>query len=145
MTKQQKRKTWYVIFKVLSVIVSCAFPIWAIFVKFPVWRETHGDGRSFGVGAILMLFVVLVIFRKTVLKYFADKFNLQHAPPITVWVALLIVSYILIYIANFLRDFTLVLWMGTLGCGLGMVLTFFAENVFNKDDDDETKEIDDGQ
>lgn len=143
MTKEKKRKIWYVVFKALSILVSCALPIWAIWEKFPIWKQDHGAGRSIGVGAILVLFVVTIIFRKTVFKYFSDRFNLQHAPPITVWLALLVVSYILIYIADFLRDFTLVLWMGTLGCGIGMVLTYVAENVFNKEE--EKEEVTDGQ
>ena len=138
MKSDRKRKIIYIILKVLGVAVSCFFPIWAICEKFPLWRQYHGDGRSLGVGMILVLFVVTIIFRKAVFKYITDKFKLSHAPPIAIWLVLLIISYILIYIGNFLRDLTTVLWMGVVGCAIGTVITYIGENFFgnkeNKDD-----------
>lgn len=135
MTTDRKRKTLYLAFKALGVIISCFFPIWAICEKFPLWTETYGTGRSIGVGAILILFVTTIIFRKAVFKYITEKLKLNHAPPITIWLVLLIISYILIFIGNFLRDLTTILWMGILGCGLGTVLTYVGENFFGDKED----------
>jgi hypothetical protein len=136
MTVEKKRKILYLIFKIGAIIVSCFFPIWAVFEKFPIWREYYGEGRSIGVGAIIIMIVLAIIFRKSVFNYIADKFNLQHAPPIAIWLTLLIVSYILIFMGNFMRDLTVVLWMGAIGCGMGTVLTYIAENNFgNKEKD----------
>ena len=129
---EKKRKIFYILFKFLSVLVACLFPIWAVCEKFPVWTETYGSGRSTGVGAILILIVLAIVFRKAVFKYLSDKFKLQHAPPIFVWLVMLIVSYILIFISNFLRDLVTVLWMGVLGCAIGTLLTFIGENFFGK-------------
>ncbi len=138
MKSERKRKTIYVILKVLGVAISCFFPIWAILERFPLWKEHYGEGRSLSVGMILVLFVVAIIFRKAVFKYITDKFNLHHAPPIFIWLVLLIVAYILIFIGNFMRDLTTVLWMGALGCAIGTVITYIGENFFgnkeNKDD-----------
>ena len=137
MTVEKKRKIMYLTFKVFSVLVSCFFPIWAVCEKFPIWRDTYGDGRTLGVGAIIILAVVAIVFRKTVFNFLSDKLNLKHAPPIAIWLTLLIVSYILIYINNFMRDLTVVLWMGVVGCAIGTVLTFIAENFFaNKENND---------
>ena len=136
MTVEKKRKTFYIIFKVLSVIVSCFFPIWAVCEKFPVWKTNYGEGRSLGVGAIIIMVAIVIVFRKAVFNFLSDKLNLKHAPPIAIWLTMLIVSYILVFINNFMRDLTIVLWMGVLGCAIGTVLTYIAENHFgNKEKD----------
>lgn len=133
---ERKRKTLYWVFKLFGILVSCAFPIWAICEKFPLWTETHGTSHSVGVGVILILIVLLVIFRRTVFNFIRDKLNLKYAPPIVVWLVMLIVSYIMIYIGNVMRDMTTVLWMGLIGCGIGTVLTYISER-FKKVSEDE--------
>lgn len=130
MSKRHKALYW--LFKLLSVVVSCAFPIWAIYEKFPVWTYTHGTSRSVGVGGILVLIVLLVIFRKSVFNFFAEKLKLKHAPPIVIWLVMLIISYILVYVNRFINDLTTVFWMGLIGCAIGTVLTFIAENRYGK-------------
>ena len=133
---EKKRKILYWGLKVLSVIVSCALPIWAICEKFPIWTETHGTSRSAGVGAIIALIVVLIVFRKTVFDFIRDKLNLKHAPPIVVWFVLLIISYVMAYIGNFMNDMTTVLWMGLIGCSIGTFLTYLSDK-FGKVTSDE--------
>ena len=132
MTAERKNKILYLIFKIGGVIVACLVPIWAILEKFPVWVEFNGTERSVGVGAILILIVLSIIFRKAVFKFLSDRLKLDHAPPLAVWLILIVISYVLIFIGNFLRDLTTVLWMGMLGCALGTVLTFIGENYFRK-------------
>ncbi len=131
---EKKRNKIYWILKILGVVISCLFPVWTICEKFPIWKNIHGAGRSVGVGAILILIVVAIIFRKSVFQFLADRFKLKHAPPLFVWVVLLIVSYVLIFIGDFMRDFTTVLWMGMIGCAIGTFLTFIGENFFGKKD-----------
>jgi hypothetical protein len=92
----------------------------------------HNTERSIGVGAILILIVVAIVFRKSVFNFFADKLKLRHAPPLAVWLIMLIISYVLMYIGDFLRDLTTVLWMGLIGCAIGNLLTFIGENYFGK-------------
>lgn len=127
-----KRKALYWTFKLLSVIISCAFPIWAIYDKFPMWMMTEGPTRTFGAGNILTLIVVVIIFRKSVFAFLSEKLNLKHAPPMVIWLVLLILSYILIYINNFIKDLTVVFFMGLVGCAIGTVLTYIAENKFGE-------------
>ena len=136
MMTEKKRKLLYILFNVGAVLVSCLFPIWAVCERFPIWTMTHGSGRSIGAGAILILIVLAIVFRKTVFNFLSDRLNLKHAPPIFVWLVMRIVSYILIFINNFLRDLVTVLWMGVIGCAIGTVLTFIGENFFgNKEKD----------
>ena len=138
MTVEKKRKIFYWVFKISAILISCIMPIWAVCEKFPVWAKNHGSGRSFGVGAIIILIVLAIVFRKTVFNFLTDKLKLKYAPPIAVWLTALIVCYVLIYIGNFLRDLTTVLWMGMIGCAMGTVLTYIGENFFvskeNSDD-----------
>ena len=132
MTTDKRNKIIYGICKIGGVVVSCIFPIWAICERFPMWTETHGASRSLGVGGILALSVLAIIFRKSVFKYLSDKFKLQHTPPIFAWIVMLVASYVLMYIASFLRDLTTILWMGLLGCGIGTLVTFVGENFFSE-------------
>ena len=133
MTDKKRNKVYWVL-KILGVVISCLFPVLAICEKFPVWKTVHGGGRSFGVGAILALIVVAIVFRKTVFQFITDKLNLKHAPPLMIWIVMLIVSYVLIYLGNFMLDLTTVLWMGVVGCTIGTILTFIGENFFGKKD-----------
>jgi hypothetical protein len=129
---QKQRNALYWIFKLLGVAISCAFPIWAICEKYPLWTEKHGSSRAVGVGVILILIVLVIVFRRTIFDFLVDRFNLKHAPPLAIWLVMLIISYVLIYIGNFMRDLTTVLWMGFIGCAIGTLFTFIAENRFGK-------------
>lgn len=129
---EKNRKTFYWLFKVLSVFISCAFPIWAIYEKFPMWKTHYGTTHTIGVGGVLAILVVLIIFRKAVFAYLREKLNLTHAPPLAVWMIMMAVSYTFIFVGDFLKDVTIILWMGLIGCAIGTFLTFIAENVFGK-------------
>ena len=131
---EKKRKIRYLIFKILSIIISCGLPIYAVCEHFPIWKESHGAARSIGAGGIISLVVLLIIFRKSVFKFIHDKMHLHHAPPMVIWMVMLIVSYILMYINSFIQDLTTVFWMGLVGCGIGTVLTFIAEHKYGKKD-----------
>ena len=130
---ETKRKSLYWTFKLASILISCAFPIWAICEKFPLWTVEHGTNRTIGVGAILIAIVLLIIFRKTVFSFIKEKFNLKHTPPIVVWIVMLIVSYILVYIGDVMRDMATVFWMGLIGCAIGTVLTFISDRFKDKE------------
>jgi cadmium resistance protein CadD (predicted permease) len=110
-------------------------PIWAICEKFPIWQVEYGTNKTVGAGGILILIVLLIIFRKTVFNFMSDRLKLKHAPPIFVWFVMLVVAYILTYINNFIQDLTTVFWMGLIGCAIGAVLTFIAENKYGKKDE----------
>lgn len=130
---ETKRKTLYWFFKVLSVLVSCALPIWAICEKFPLWAEDHGTGRSVGVGMILIAIVLIIIFRRTVFDFIKEHLNLKHAPPLVIWLVMLVISYILVYLGEVMRDMTTVFWMGFIGCCIGTFLTFISERFTAKE------------
>lgn len=128
----KKRNKLYWLFKNGGVVISCLFPIWSICEKFPIWKTVHGTGRSLGVGAILILIVTVIIFRKSVFRFIEERIKLTHAPPLLVWGVMLIIAYVLIFIGDFLRDLTTVFWMGLVGCAIGALLTFIGENCFGK-------------
>ena len=133
----RKRKTLYWLFKTASVLISCALPIWAICEKFPIWTVNSGSGYSVGVGLIMIGIVFLIVFRRTVFNFVRDHFKLRYAPPITIWLVLIIISYALVYISNVLSDMNVIFWMGFLGCAVGTLLTFIAETCFRKKERDD--------
>lgn len=128
----KKRDRIYWLFKWGGVLISCLFPVWAICEKFPIWKTVHGTGRSIGVGAILILIVAVIIFRKSVFRFFEKRLKLENAPPLLVWGVMLIIAYVLIFIGDFLRDLTTVFWMGLIGCAIGTLMTLIGENHFGK-------------
>lgn len=129
----QKRKALFWSFKILSILVSCSLPIWAICERFPLWTEAHGTGRTVGFGVILVAIVLLIIFRRTVFDFIKERFDLRHAPPLAVWLILLVVSYVFVYLGEVMRDLTTVLWMGLIGCGIGTGLTYISEQFNTKE------------
>ena len=133
----RKRKTLYWLFKGLSVLISCGLPIIAICEKFPIWRDENGAGYSIGVGVVMIGIVLLIVFRRTIFNFAKDHLNLKYAPPITIWIALLIVSYALICLANVLTDINTILWMGLVGCAIGTVFTYIAEKIRGKKVDED--------
>lgn len=111
----------------MAIIVSCFLPILAICEKFPVWTATHGSTHSAGVGAVMIAIVILIVFRRTVFGFIREKFDLKHAPRVMVWLVLLVIAYVMVYIGNFMKDLTTVLWMGFIGSAIGTFLTYLSE------------------
>ena len=135
--KAKKSKAIYYLLKMASVIVACALPLWGIFEKYPLWVDTHGSARSMGVGGLLGIIVLLVIFRRTVFGWLKEKWKLKYAPPITGWIAMIIVSYTLMFVGKFLYDITTICWMGLIGSAIGGALTFIGENFFGGEEKDQ--------
>lgn len=129
----KKRKFVYWSLKFLSILISCAFPIWAIYERYPIWVTEYGTSSSIGAGGVLIFAVILIICRRPIFNFMRDHLKLKYAPPILVWLVLIIISYTLLYISKFLYDITNVFWMGFIGCGIGTLLTFIAENCVRKE------------
>lgn len=129
---EKKRKVTYWVLKVLSVLISCGLPIYAVCEHFPLWTVSYGTSRTVGAGGIISLVIVVIVFRKSVFEFMRDKMNLRHAPPLAVWIIMLIISYVLLYINQFIRDLTTVFWFGLVGCAIGTALTFVAETFFGR-------------
>lgn len=132
----KKRKILYVLLKSASVLIACGLPIYAVCEHFPLWAVTHGSTKAVGAGGIISLCILVTVFRKSVFPFLIDRFHLRHAPPVTVWLVLLAVTYALLYIHPFLCDLTTVLWFGLVGCALGTAMTFAAETLFAKRKED---------
>ena len=124
---EKKRKLLYWLFKGASVLIACALPIFAICEKFPLWTEESGAGRSVGAGVIMIGIVLLIVFRRSVFTFIKDHLNIKYAPPITIWLVLILISYGMIYISNALRDMNTVFWMGFIGSAIGTVLTYISD------------------
>lgn len=137
MKTKANRKLFYWLFKALSVTVACALPVWGVCSKFPIWVEEYGTGRSLGVGGIIGIVVLLIVFRRTIFDFLKDKWKLRYAPPITVWIVMILISYVLMFVSKFLYDITTVFWMGLIGSATGAIFTFVGENLFGEENKDE--------
>ena len=132
---EKKRKSLYWLFKIMSIVVSCAFPLWAICEKYPIWHTHYGKVHSMGVGGILVVIVVLIIFKDAVFGFLKDKMKITHAPPLAVWLVLIAISYVLVFIGQVIHDLVIAMWMGLIGCAVGTLLTYIAENKFGKENE----------
>ena len=132
--KEKKINKAYWLLKIAGILISCALPIWAICEKFPVWKETHGGSHSVGVGLIMILIVLLMVFKKTVFNFLRDRINLKHAPPLVVWLVLVVFAYLMVYLGSVMQDMVVVLWMGFIGCVIGTLLTYLAERKRGSDE-----------
>ena len=135
MTEKNSKIYW--VLKILSVVISCAFPIWAVCEKFPIWKEAHGTVRTVGAGSIICLIIIAIVFRKSVFNFMRDRMKLRHAPPILIWLVMIIIAYLLAYINRFISDLTTVFWMGLIGCAIGTFITYVAENKYGKKDEED--------
>jgi hypothetical protein len=127
MTERNRKLYW--LFKIVGVIISCGLPIWAVCEKFPIWQEKHGTGYSIGIGVILIIVILAMVFRSTVFSFIKEHLNLKHAPPLTIWLVLLAISYTFVYIGQVARDMTTIFWMGFAGCIIGNVFTYLSERL----------------
>lgn len=132
MSKKAKLLYWF--FKLISVAVSCAFPLWAIYTKFPILGTTKS---AIGIGGILAILVVFFVFRRSVFSFFRKRLNLVHAPPLVGWLVLLGAAYGFQYLTGFVAELITIFWMGLIGCSIGTGLTFIAENIIRKGKDNE--------
>lgn len=130
---ERKRKALFWLFKITGILVSCALPIWAICERFPIWTAEHGTKRTLSLGVILILFVTLVIFRRTVFNFIKNRLNLHYAPPLTIWLVLIVISNILMYIGEVMQDMNDVFWMGLIGCAVGTLFTYISERFRKKE------------
>lgn len=126
---QSKRRSIYWVLKISSIIISCAFPAWGIFEQFPIWQERGGTGRSVGVGFILLFVVVIIVFHKSVFKFIEERLKLKHAPPLMIWLALIVLTLGLIWLSSLMADMINIYILGFIGCLIGNVLTFIGEHI----------------
>ena len=124
---EKKRNTLYWLWKIAGIIIACGLPVWAICEKFPLWSQEVGEEKTIGAGIILIGIVVLIVFRKTVFDFIRDKLDLKHAPPLVIWLVLLVISYTILYLGTLMKDLTTVFWLGFIGSALGTVCTYISD------------------
>ena len=132
---ERKRKTLFWTWKIAGILIACGLPIWAICEKFPLWSQEVGEEKTIGAGIILIGIVVLIVFRKTVFDFIRDKLDLKHAPPLVIWLVLLVISYTILYLGTIVKDMTTVFWLGFIGSAIGTVCTYISDRYKPKGDE----------
>lgn len=128
----KKDKFFYWFWRLSGIITACLCPIYAVIEHFPIWLERNGTGRTLGVGAILILIILAVVFRKTVINYFREKFKTHTFPPVMGWIVLLCIAYVLQFINAFIIDMTAVFWAGLVGGLIGSFFMWLADRIKRK-------------
>jgi len=128
-TANKKRNAIYWTLKALSVFISCALPILGIIDQFPIWKESSSTGRSVGAGIILIAVIVLIVFNKSVFAFLRDRLRLNYAPPLMIWLVLIVMTWGLMWLSSLMEDMMNIYILGFVGCLIGNVLTFIGEHI----------------
>ena len=133
LTENKRKNVVYWTLKVLSIFISCALPAWGVIEQFPIWKETASTGRSIGAGLILIAVIVLIVFNKAVFGFLRDRLRLNYAPPLLIWLVLIVVTWGLIWLSSLMEDMMNIYILGFVGCLIGNILTFIGERLIRKD------------
>lgn len=126
MTEKAKKTLTRTLLKAGGIAASIGLPAWAILEKFPVWKAEQGTGKTIGIGAVMVLFVLLVTFRKTVWTFVQEKTGLKSAPPLMMWAVLFCVFLGLQSLIGILADLITICLAGIVGCAIGTGTTVVA-------------------
>lgn len=128
MKEKTKRRIKLLSFKSAGVLTAVAFPAWAIFEKFPIWKEETGTSKTLGIGAIMVAIVAIITFKTSIINYIKEKTGVKSAPPLAIWTVLIIASFALTAVANILVDMRTIFIAGFAGSGIGTILNFIGES-----------------
>ena len=135
MTKRTKRaKTVSAILWVASFLSMLSFPIWAVYLKFPLLREQGHGGLAIGSGTIIIMVIVFVCFKKYISAFAVEKLGLIISAGVSLlllWSGLALACAILVKAATVLDDLTTVFIWSAVGTLFGVVMQIIAKCIYN--------------
>ncbi|MBE6693377.1 MAG: hypothetical protein E7589_01245 [Ruminococcaceae bacterium] len=112
--------------RLAAFAVSAGCPIWVIIDKFPLWSKSEGVSVSIGGGAILVIAVAVITFRKVIFAWIKERLGLNTCPPVVFWLVGFFAMVGLGKITTIIDDLTTVCMAGLVGSGIGYFLVFAA-------------------
>lgn len=139
-----KRKAVAVFLRVLAVALFLALPAAVISTKFPLWREQGGSGVAIGSGALLLIAIIFITFKKYITAFAAEKLGALSAGVslVFLWSAMTLVCILMAEIATIIDDLTTVFLWSAIGAAAGLSCQAIARRI---EQPKQQKEADDGE
>lgn len=118
----RKRKAFSVVLRVFSGLSYVAFPAGVIYTKFPLWKEQGGDGVAIGSGAIILLAIAFLTFKKYITAFAAEKLGTISAGVslLLIWGTATLVCFLLAKLTTILNDLSTVFLWSAIGAAAGL-------------------------
>ena len=113
-----------------SFLSMISFPVWAVSIKYPLWREQGHGGIAIGSGTIIITVIVFVCFKKYISAFAAEKLGLIISSGVSLvllWSGLALSCAILAKATTVLDDLTTVFVWSAVGTLLGVVMQIIAK------------------
>jgi membrane protease YdiL (CAAX protease family) len=137
-----KKKALVIAIRVAAVLAMIGIPFSVISYKFPMWKA-QGEGKgAFGVGAVVLVVILFVTFRKYIIAWATEKLGALSAGVslVFIWASLAIVCMVLAKIGNVLEDLATVFLFASVGAAVGFGLLTIAKRLNLKEDDTNGKD-----
>lgn len=122
MTTQTKRKIGIVGLRTAGIASSVGMPAVAVLNAFPIWKEdTPIDGKTLGIGGVMILLIVLLGFRRQIWPLVKSKLHLNSLGAIIGWGVLFAVLLTVEKIVPLLPDLRTICIAGLTGTGIGQI------------------------
>ena len=124
----RKRKALAVFLRIISFAMFIVTPAVVISEKFPLWKQQGGSGTAIGSGAVILLAIAFITFRKYITAWVTEKLGTMSAGVSLafLWSALAIVCMLLAKITTILYDLSTVFTWSALGAVGGLCFQGFA-------------------
>lgn len=142
MMTEKKRKYLVLLLRAMSVFSFLGVPAWVISTKFPLWKTQGGSAGALGIGAILILVIAFMTFKKYVVAFAAEKLGTMSAGVslIVLWTGLAVVCIAIANITTILEDLSTVFVWSAIGAVLGVSFQAAARKVSGKKEDTDGKD-----
>lgn len=139
-----KRKAVAVFLRALAIALFLALPAAVISTKFPLWREQGGSGVAIGSGALLLIAIIFITFKKYITAFAAEKLGALSAGVslVFLWSAMTLVCILMAEIATIIDDLTTVFLWSAIGAAAGLSCQTIARRI---EQPKQQKEADDGE
>lgn len=124
----KKRKALAVFLRIISFAMFIVTPAMVISEKFPLWKQQGGSGTAIGSGAVILLAIAFITFRKYITAWVTEKLGTMSAGVSLAffWSVLAIVCMLLAKITTILYDLSTVFTWSAIGAVVGLCFQGFA-------------------
>lgn len=118
----RKRKAFSVVLRVFSCLSYVVFPAGVVYTKFPLWKEQGGSGVAIGSGAIILLAIAFLTFKKHITAFAAEKLGTMSAGVslLLLWSTATLVCFLLARLTTILNDLSTVFLWSAIGAAAGL-------------------------
>lgn len=130
MTKN-KRKALVWSLRVLAVAATVGLPFAVVCTKFPLWRTQGGRFGAVGTGAIILLIVIFVTFKRYIMAWAAEKLGALSAGVslVLLWSTAAIICLAIAAITTIVQDLATVFIFAAVGAAIGVGLFSVAKMI----------------